>query len=399
MDKGFHQMALDKNKIYADTPGKKNVIHFNNAGASLMTQVVLDTQKDYLDLEASIGGYEALAKSQEKIENVYKSVAKLINANADEIAIVENATVGWAMAFYAIDFKPGDRILTVEAEYVSNFIAYLHMAKETGVSIEVIPSGEDGKLQIDILEQMIDENVKLISATHVPTNSGLVNAVAEIGKVAKKHNILFLLDACQSAGQMPLDVEELGCDMLSATSRKYLRGPRGVGFLYVRKSIIKTLHPPIVDLRSAKWVSPTVYELRPDAKRFENWEGNGAAKLGFGAAVDYALDIGIDNIKARIDELAANLRQKLSELNAVHVHAISDQQCAITTFYVEGHEAAEIVHQLREKGINTSLSEPSSTLLDATKNKLPNLIRASIHYYNDEDEIDQFIDILRTILQ
>ncbi|MDG1996998.1 MAG: aminotransferase class V-fold PLP-dependent enzyme [Emcibacteraceae bacterium] len=391
-------MALDKNKIYADTPGKKNIIHFNNAGASLVTQTVLDTQKDYLDLEASIGGYEALAQSQEKFENVYKSVAKLINANEDEIAIVENATVGWAMAFYAIDFKPGDRILTVEAEYVSNFIAYLHIAKEKGVSVEVIPSGEDGNLQIDILEQMIDENVKLISATHVPTNSGLVNAVAEIGNVAKKHNILFLLDACQSAGQMPLDVEELNCDMLSATSRKYLRGPRGVGFLYVRKSIIKTLHPPIIDLRSASWVSPSVYELRPDAKRFENWEGNGAAKLGFGAAVDYALDVGIDNIKARIDELAASLRLKLSKIKGVHIHAISDQQCAITTFYVDGHEAADVVHKLREKGINTSLSEPGSTLLDATKNKLPNLIRASIHYYNDEDEIDQFIDTMNKIV-
>ncbi|MDG1708159.1 MAG: aminotransferase class V-fold PLP-dependent enzyme [Emcibacteraceae bacterium] len=391
-------MALDKNKIYADTPGKNNVIHFNNAGASLMTQVVLDTQKNYLDLEASIGGYEALAQSQDKVEGVYKSVATLINASPDEIAIVENATVGWAMAFYAIDFKPGDRILTVEAEYVSNFIAYLHMAKEKGVSVEVIPSGEDGKLQIDILEQMIDENVKLISATHVPTNSGLVNSVAEIGKVAKKHNILFLLDACQSAGQIPLDVEELGCDMLSATSRKYLRGPRGVGFLYVRKSIIEELHPPIVDLRSATWVSPSVYELRPDAKRFENWEGNCAAKLGFGAAVDYALSIGIDNIKERIDVLATNLRHKLSEINGVHIHAISDQQCAITTFYIDNLEATDVVAKLREKGINTSLSEPSSTLLDATKNKLPNLIRASIHYYNDEDEIDLFIDKLKEIV-
>lgn len=387
-------MAFDKDKIYKDTPGKNNVIHFNNAGASLMTQIVLDTQKDYLDLEASIGGYEALALSQEKIENVYRSVAKLINADKQEIAIVENATVGWAMAFYAIDFKPGDRILTVEAEYVSNFIAYLHMAKEKGVSIEVIPSGEDGDLQIDILEQMIDENVKLISATHVPTNSGLVNAVAEIGKVAKKHNILFLLDACQSAGQMPLDVEELGCDMLSATSRKYLRGPRGVGFLYVRKSVIETLHPPIVDLRSATWVSPTVYELRPDARRFETWEDNCAAKLGFGAAVDYALDVGLDNIKARNDELAGYLRKSLAELEGVHIHAISKAQCAITTFHVEGFVAADLVTKLREKGINTSLSEPNSALLDATKNKLPNLIRASIHYYNDENEIDKFIEEL-----
>ena len=286
-------MSIDKEKIYADTPGKKNIIHFNNAGASLMTQVVLDTQKNYLDLEANIGGYEALAKSQEKIENVYHSVARMINADPSEIAIVENATVGWAMGFYAIDFKSGDRILTVEAEYVSNFIAYLHLSKEKGVSVEVIPSDDNGDIDLNTLEYMIDENVKLISATHIPTNSGLVNMVSDIGKIARKHGILFLVDACQSVGQMPIDVEEISCDMLSATSRKYLRGPRGVGFLYVKKSVIEKLHPPIIDLRSATWVSPTIYELRKDAKRFENWENNCAAILGFGAAVDYALDIGL----------------------------------------------------------------------------------------------------------
>lgn len=391
-------MAIDKEKIYNDTPGKKKIIHFNNAGASLMTQVVLDTQKDYLDLEAKIGGYEALAKSQTKHENVYKSVAKLINANPNEIAIVENATVGWAMGFYAIDFKPGDRILTVEAEYVSNFIAYLHMAKEKGVSVEVIPSDENGNLDLNLLEHMIDENVKLISATHVPTNSGLVNMVSDLGKIAKKHNILFLVDACQSVGQMPIDVEEIGCDMLSATSRKYLRGPRGVGFLYVKQSIIEELHPPIVDLRSAVWKSPTIYELRNDAKRFENWENNCAAILGFGAAVDYALDVGLENIKERNDELASYLRDKLSAIQCVNIHAISHHQCAITTFHIDGHEAADIIDKLRENGINTSLSEPSSTLLDATKNKLPKMIRASIHYYNDEMEIDRFIDVLQKLI-
>ena len=391
-------MSIDKEKIYADTPGKKNIIHFNNAGASLMTQVVLDTQKNYLDLEANIGGYEALAKSQEKIENVYHSVARMINADPSEIAIVENATVGWAMGFYAIDFKSGDRILTVEAEYVSNFIAYLHLSKEKGVSVEVIPSDDNGDIDLNTLEYMIDENVKLISATHIPTNSGLVNMVSDIGKIARKHGILFLVDACQSVGQMPIDVEEIGCDMLSATSRKYLRGPRGVGFLYVKKSVIEKLHPPIIDLRSATWVSPTIYELRKDAKRFENWENNCAAILGFGAAVDYALDIGLENIKLRNDELANYLRDKLSHINGVNIHAISNNQCAITTFHIEGFEAADTIQKLREHGINTSLSEPSSTLLDATKNKLPNLIRASIHYYNDENEIDQFVGILSKII-
>lgn len=391
-------MALDKAKIYADTPGKKNVIHLNNAGSALMPRQVLDTQIAHLKLEASIGGYEAMNQMQDKIEAVYSSAAKLIGAGADEIAIVENATVGWAMGFYAIDFKPGDRILTVEAEYISNYIAYLHMAKEKGVSIEVIPSGEDGNLRIDILEQMIDENVKLISATHVPTNSGLVNGVAALGKVARKHNILFLVDACQSVGQMPVNVDEIGCDMLSVTSRKYLRGPRGIGFLYVRKSIIEKLHPPIIDLRSAQWKDPGSYELRKDAKRFENWEDNYAAKLGFGTAIDYALEIGLENIQMRIDELASELRDKLSTIKGVKTHTISKNQCGIITFYVDGHSASDIVTKLRKKHINTSVSETSSTLLDANKNKLPDLIRASVHYYNDEKEIEKFVAQLSRLI-
>lgn len=391
-------MTIDKDRIYADTPGKKNVIHFNNAGSSLMPRPVLDEQIAHLKLESSIGGYEAMADKKKQIEKVYKSIAKLIGADSSEIAIVENATVGWAMGFYAIDFKPGDRILTVEAEYASNYVAYLHMAREKGVSIEVIPSGDDGNLCIDILESMIDDNVKLISATHIPTNSGLVNTVAELGKVARKHDILFLVDACQSVGQLPVNVNEIGCDMLSATSRKYLRGPRGVGFLYVRKPVIEKLHPPIVDLRSAIWEDPGTYTLHPDARRFENWENNYAAILGLGAAVDYALNIGLENIQKRIDQLATDLRFRLNSIEGIATHTISKNQCGIITFHVDGHKASDIVDQLRKKHINTSVSEPRSTLLDANKNKLPDLVRASVHYYNDEEEIEQFINVLRGLI-
>ena len=391
-------MTLNLQKLYHDTPGKKNSIHLNNAGASLMSQQVLDTQISHLELEAAIGGYEAMAERKKEIADVYVSIAELIGANANEIAIVENATVGWAMAFYAIDFKPGDRILTVEAEYISNYMAYLHMARDKGVSIEVIPSGRDGNLCIDTLENMIDENVKLISATHIPTNSGLINAVSDIGKVAKKYNIYFLVDACQSVGQMPIDVDEIGCDMLSATVRKYLRGPRGVGFLYVRKSIIRRLHPPIIDLRSADWLNSNEYKLKEDAQRFESWESNYAAVLGLGSAVDYALNLGLNNIQIRNTELASYLRKCLKKIDTVHIHAISDRQCAITSFYVQDQTASNIVNELRKNNINTSVSDPSSTLLDANKNKLPSLIRASIHYYNDKDEIDNFIKVLSSLI-
>ena len=391
-------MAMNKEKIFADTPGKSNFIHLNNAGSSLMPRPVLDAQIAHLKLEAIIGGYEAMADKKDQINAVYNSIAKLINANSDEIALVENATVGWAMGFYAIDFKPGDRILTVEAEYASNYLAYLHMARSKGVTIDVIPSDENGDLELDLLETMIDEKVKLISATHVPTNSGLINNVSALGKIAKKHGILYQVDACQSAGQMPLDVEEIGCDLLSATSRKYLRGPRGIGFLYARKSVIEKLHPPIIDLKSAKWINDHEYELRNDEKRFENWEFNYASVLGLGIAVDYALDIGLENIWARNKELADYLRNRLIEIEGIVTHTISKNQCAIVTFWAKNHKAADIVTTLRYHHINTSVSEPGSTLLDATKNNLPGLVRASLHYYNDQDEIDKFVDILKKII-
>ncbi|MEH6631690.1 MAG: aminotransferase class V-fold PLP-dependent enzyme [Halopseudomonas aestusnigri] len=395
-------MSIDLQKIFTDTPGKKTSIHLNNCGSSLMPQSVLDAQVDHLKLEATIGGYEAANKRLDAIEGVYDSVARLINCHRDEIAVVENATVGWAMAFYAIPFKAGDRILTVEAEYASNYVAYLQMAKQKGVEITVVPSEPNGQVSLSALEELIDDRVKLISVTHVPTNSGLVNPVEAIGDIARKHGILYLVDACQSAGQMPLDVEKIKCDILTATARKFLRGPRGVGFLYVRSSVLDQLHPPMIDLYSATWTSPNEYVLRPDARRFENWENNYAAKLGLGACVDYALEVGLDNIKARIDELAGYLRESLSKISGIKLHTFgaqndAPQQCGIVTFSISGINSLEAVKEILAKGVNVSGSSPSSTLLDATNNNLPILIRSSVHYFNDFDEIDKFLELVREI--
>jgi selenocysteine lyase/cysteine desulfurase len=306
------------------------------------------------------------------------------------VALVENATVAWDMAFYALSFAPGDRILTAEAEYASNYIAFLQVAKKTGAVVETVPSEVTGELSVDALERMIDGRVKLIAVTHVPTNGGLVNPAEEIGRVARAHGIPFLLDACQAAGQLPLDVEALGCDMLSATGRKYLRGPRGTGFLYVRKAILERLEPPFLDLRAATWVAPDRYLMRADARRFENWENNIAAQLGLGVAVDYALGLGLDTIADRVTALAVDLRARLAEIAGVTVTDIGRRRCGIVSFAVAGHKAVDIVQALRKRRINVSMSTPSSTLLDATARKLPDVVRASVHYYNTEDEVARF---------
>ncbi|MGH6960512.1 MAG: aminotransferase class V-fold PLP-dependent enzyme, partial [Dongiaceae bacterium] len=285
-------MSIDLERARRDTPAVASIVHFNNAGAALPPAQVLAVQLEHLQLEAAIGGYEAADEAGERLERVYDSIAQLIGARRDEIALVENATVGWDMAFYAVPLAPGDRILTARAEYASNYMAFLQAARRTGAVVDVVPSDANGELDVAALERMIDARVKLIAITHVPTNGGLVNPAEAVGRVARRHGIPFLLDACQSVGQLPVNVAGIGCYMLSATGRKYLRGPRGTGFLYVRREILDRLDPPFVDLRSATWVAPDRFELRPDARRFENWESNVAGQLGLGTAVDYALGWG-----------------------------------------------------------------------------------------------------------
>lgn len=380
-------MAIDLARVRRDTPAAAHLVHLNNAGAALPPQPVLDVQLAHLRREAEIGGYEAAEEAQERLEGVYDSLARLLRCDRSEIALVENATVAWDMAFYALKFAPGDRILTAQQEYASNYIAYLQVARRTGAIVEVVPSEPTGELSVDALERMIDGRVKLIAVSHVPTNGGLVNPAEEIGRVARAHGIPFLLDACQAAGQMPLDVNALGCDLLSATGRKYLRGPRGTGFLYVRRSILERLEPPFLDLRSATWVGPNRYVMRADARRFENWESNIAAQLGLGVAADYALEIGLDAIAARVTALAADLRARLSAIDGVTVADAGKRRCGIVTFAVAGVPAEEVARRLRERRINTSVTTPASTLIDATARKLPDLVRASVHYYNSEDEI------------
>jgi cysteine desulfurase / selenocysteine lyase len=386
---------IDVERVRAETPGCGNVIHFNNAGAALQPQPVIEAVLGHLRLETEIGGYEAADRAEAALEGVYGSVARLINAAPDEIALVENATRAWDMAFYSLKLGRGDRILTARSEYASNVIAFLQIAEHRGAEIVVVPNDEAGALSVEALERMVDERVKLIAVTHVPTNGGLVNPAAAIGRVARRHGIPYLLDACQSVGQMPVDVAEIQCDMLSATGRKFLRGPRGTGFLWVRRAMIEKLEPPFLDLHAATWTGPDRYEIRKDARRFENWESFVAGRLGLGTAADYALAIGLDAIWARVTSLAETLRHALGEIPGVAVRDLGRERCGIVTFTTEGISAAELCQDLAAAKINVKTSSIFSTRYDMTARGLDLLLRASVHYYNTEDEIARFCEVVR----
>lgn len=292
--------ALDIEKLRNETPGTQNVIHFNNAGAALPPLSVTQAIKEHLDLESTMGGYEAAHFAHDKVEKVYDVAAALINCDRDEIAFLENATRAWDMAFYSLKFKPGDRILTAVSEYASNYLAFLHVAKRTGIIIDVISNDSTGQLDLNDLRNKIDEKVKLIAITHIPTQGGLINPAEAVGQIARENAIPYLLDTTQSVGQMPIDVKKIGCDFLCATGRKYLRGPRGTGFLYASKAILPQCDPPFIDLHSAKWVKNNEYLLNPTAARFETWEQNIATKIGLGVAIEYALKLGLPEIWGRI---------------------------------------------------------------------------------------------------
>ncbi|MBI9044259.1 MAG: aminotransferase class V-fold PLP-dependent enzyme [Anaerolineaceae bacterium] len=393
----FSQQEI--NQIRSETPGVNEVVHFNNAGSSLMPEPVYQAVVDHLSLEVKIGGYEAADEKAKIISNVYHSAAKLIGAKEDEIALVENATRGWDMAFYAVKFQPGDRILTCMAEYASNYIAYLQIQKKFGVRIEVIPDDVNGQVSVDALSHMLDEQVKLVSITHIPTNGGLINPVKEIGAVIKNHACLYLIDACQSIGHIPLNVNEIGCDMLSTTGRKYLRGPRGTGFLYVRKEILDQLEPPFLDLHAATWIRPDHFEIQNNAKRFENWESYVAGRIGLGRAIDYLLDWGVERTWGRIKDLSALLRGNLTSISGVDIHDKGIDQCGIISFSVQSKSPEEVQRICSQRKINLTTSSIYSTRLDMQNRGFEDLIRTSLHYYNTEEEIEQFCGLIESFIK
>lgn len=393
--------AVDKSfpltQIREDTPGVNEVIHFNNCGSALPPTPVLETVINHLKREASIGGYEAADEAQERLNAVYGSTAKLIGSEPDEIAVIENATRAWDMAVYGYKFSPGDRVLLCRAEYVSNVIALLQLKERHQIEIIVIDDDEYGQIDLVHLEQELAKGAEMVTLTHTPTSGGLINPAESVGTLCNAYNTFFVLDACQSIGQIPINVKEIGCQVLSATSRKYLRGPRGVGFLYVEESALDQIEPPFLDLRAATWTSDMGYEIVDGAKRFENWETNFAGKLGLGAAIDYALDLTVEKTSKRLKTLAEILRSKLASLNQLSIHDQGQDKGGIVTFSIEGLDSEVVSQKLRAQKINTSTTAPGAARFDLDHRGIPTVVRASTHYYNSEEEIDCFVSAVAAL--
>lgn len=381
--------AQDLQRFRDETPGCRERIHLNNTGAGLMPQPVLATIQYHLELEARIGGYEAERAQSGAIEAAYLAVAALLGSQPRNIAFVENATVAYAQALSAIRFEPDDVILTSEDDYISNQIMFLSLAKRLGVRIVRAPVIDAGGVDTEAMVRLMDVHCpKLVALTHIPTNSGLVQPVEIIGRACRERDLLYLVDACQSVGQRVVDVLEIDCDFLSATSRKFLRGPRGAGFLYVSDRMLgSTLEPLFLDMRGARWIEADHYEPASTAQRYENWEFAWALVLGTGAAARYATNIGIEALSERASTLAATLRLLLKQAG-FSILDRGEELGAIVTVEIPGADPDEVLARLEAHRVNANLSAREFAVMDFDRKGVEWALRFSPHYYNTEAELE-----------
>jgi selenocysteine lyase/cysteine desulfurase len=382
-----------------DTPGAAQRVHLNNAGAGLMPSSVLNAITSHLQQEATFGGYESSDAAAEAVHDSYAAVAAILNAEPRNVAIVENATVGFFQALSAIDFRPGDVIVTTRNDYISNQLAFLSLAQRRGVEIRRAADLATGGVDPESVRELLRlGRARLLAVTWVPTNSGLIQPVAALGEIAEAAGVPYLIDACQAVGQLPIDVAQLRCDFLSATARKFLRGPRGIGFLYVSDRVLdRGWFPLYLDMRGGDWISPDAFALAPDARRFENWEFACALVLGLGEAARYAARVDIERGGHRARQLAADIRTKLSAVPRFRVLDRGLELAAIVTVEVAGWRAPDLVEVLRHRGINTSASLREYAVIDMDDKRTDSVLRISPHYYNTEEELDNVVDALRSL--
>lgn len=387
--------------IRQDIRGLSDVkIFLNNAGSSLMPRQVVDTMMDYLKQEEQFGGYEVANKNAELLESFYDETAKLINCKSSNIAFATSATDAYTKALSSIVFKEGDVIITTIDDYISNQITFISLQKKLKLKIIRTKNLSDNELDLEDLEELIKKYTpKLVAVTHIPTNSGLIQNVEGVGKICKKYGILYLVDACQSVGQLFVDVEKIGCDFLTATGRKFMRGPRGTGFLYVSDRILEQNYAPLLlDMRGANWTEYDNYELFKTAKRFEHWEVSYASLLGFTEALKYANTIGIHAIEHYNKGLSEKLRENLRD-SGFQVWDQGNHLSSIITFCGPDGDLENIQKVLKENNIFFSVTYKNSALIDFTNKNINGIVRLSPHYFNTVEEIEKVSEILNNSLK
>ncbi len=387
---------LNIHQIRQDTPACQNLIHFNNAGASLNSQPVIQKIKDYLDEEAQVGGYELARIRANEVNAFYTETARMLNAQAHNIAFATSCTEAYSKALASMQFKKGDIILTSDDDYASNQLCFLSLQARVGVKIIRAKNLPNGDIDVADIEHIIKtQHPSVVAITHIPTSSGKVQPVAAIGQLCRQHDIWYLVDACQSIGQMPVDVQAIGCDFLTATGRKFLRAPRGTGFLYVsNKALDARLAPLFFDNHSATWTGADDYEVQTTAQRFELYERSIATVLGITEAIRYANALGLDNIYAYNQDLIQYFREKMHNTEGVKLYDEGSHLCNILTFRKENTALETLQTALNHAKVNYSVALKKMAQIDFAHKGIDWALRFSPHYYNTKEEVDRVVEVL-----
>jgi selenocysteine lyase/cysteine desulfurase len=382
-----------------DTPGIDMRVHLNNAGAAFQPRSVAEAVTNHLRRETEIGGYEAADEAAERVRASYEYIARTVGAAAHNIAVVESATTAIAQALTVFDFERDDVIVTTQNDYISNQLMYLSLAQRAGVRIERAAELPSGGVDPDSVRRLVrDPRCRLVALTWIPTNSGLIQSAEAVGEVCEAAGVPYLVDACQAVAQLPVNVAQLRCDFLAATGRKFLRGPRGVGFLYVSdRALERGAFPLYVDMRGGDWTGVDTFRIAKGARRFEHWERSYALLLGLGEAARYALEAGeLDGTRARA--LAARLRAMLRNIPGVTVLDRGTSLGAIVTIQMEGRDAEIVKKQLYDSRVNTSSIERNDAVIDMDAKRASTALRLSPHYYNTEQELEVAVAALKDVL-
>lgn len=374
-------------------------IYLNNAGAGLMANETYEAVASYLHLERKLGAYCVATQKKVLLETFYTNAAQIINASSPtEIAFMDSASRGWNMVIYGSQLHAGDKIVTLSSEFGTNLIILFDYAKQINATVRVVQCNEQGEFSIDEIEDELRNGAKLVAISHTAAQGSIVNPVEEIGRLAKKYGAIYVVDGCQAVGQFSVDVQKIQCDAYVTTGRKWLCGPRGTGFLYIKDfSLFRT---PQLDLASAYLVFDDDFNVkgvnvRKDARQFELWERSYANMLGLATALDICLKQGIDNISARIQVLANKLRLSAQTNPNFHLLGKPVSISGVLGFYLKDYsKEEELKNVFIRHNIGISMMSDWDCPLYFPKNGATQIFRLSPHYYSDFSSIEKVCKII-----
>lgn len=384
---------IDVERVRSDTQVAQEVIYFNNARVSPYPRPAARAIRDFVEVEAT-GGWAEL-DATEIHRDTRAALARLLNSTEDNTILTTSATHAFNLIVNGLDWGPDQNVVMSDLAYRSIAIALLHLEARLGVQLRVAPSDE---LLIDpeTLLALVDDKTRLVVVPQLATFSGVIQPVTRLAELLAETGALFAVNGTQALGQIPVDVQAIGSDFFFATSRKWLRGPRGLGVLNVKPGLIPRLLPTTVGHTAALWTGPGEYEIVASPDRFHAGDHPFALMKGLSASADYAMGVGVESIFERNLELGSYAREALRSAG-IKIHDDVHGQTGNIPLQVGERDPDDVVDHLRAHGVAACVIYEENNLLALRRMGARSLVRLSISYFNTKEEIDRVSALLEEI--